>query len=512
MATAAAMHLGSQNLPHSSDSSTCRWQCKARIGGWAHTLKGNVTCKDLWQEVSGSLGDIGTFLPIVIALTLVNGLDLGTTLLATGLYNILTGLLFGVPMPVQPMKAIAAAAITEGNPLTVPQIMAGGLSTAMVLFVLGCTGLIWVVHRLIPLPVVRGIQLSQGLGFAITAVNYVIKEQSFGSGKAKGDRPWLGLDGRLLAVVVFCFVVLVSGTGGGMADEGTVERKGNAQEKIYDEENSRNVSTNPHEEDAQNAAQGQTASSSSSMWVLQKLNLIPTALTVFLLGVILAFVRKPHIFKELHVGPSTPHLVKITSRDWKIGFIRAAVPQLPLSILNSVVAVCKLSKDLFPSKVQVSPVRVSVSVALMNLVGCWFGVLPVCHGAGGLAGQYRFGARNGISVVFLGAFKLLIGVLLGSSLLHILAQFPIALLGVLLFFSGVELAMACRDQNSRLDSFVMLTCVGVAQASSSLALGCGFGIGLYVLLKLREADFISWRSRLHNLMRRGSTETLTPSA
>lgn len=52
----------------------------------------NLRCKSIWEEISGSLGDLGTFVPIVIALTLVNGLDLGTTLLFTGVCNILTGL------------------------------------------------------------------------------------------------------------------------------------------------------------------------------------------------------------------------------------------------------------------------------------------------------------------------------------------------------------------------------------------------------------------------------------
>ena len=67
------------------------------------------------------------------------------------------------------------------------------------------------------------------------------------------------------------------------------------------------------------------------------------------------------------------------------------MPQLPLTTLNSVVAVCQLSADLFPAK-PVRPVLVSVSVGLMNMVGAWFGAMPCCHGAGGLAAQVRFQA------------------------------------------------------------------------------------------------------------------------
>lgn len=154
-------------------------------------VKENMRYKSLWEEISGSLGDLGTFVPIVIALTLVNGLDLGTTLIFTGVCNVLTGLLFGVPMPVQPMKSIAAAAITPGHLLTIPQIMAAGILTGSILVGLGVTGLMTLVNRLIPLSVVRGIQLSQGLSFGITAVKYIMNKQN-SKGKAGGHRHWLG--------------------------------------------------------------------------------------------------------------------------------------------------------------------------------------------------------------------------------------------------------------------------------------------------------------------------------
>ena len=81
---------------------------------------------------------------------------------------------------------------------------------------------------------------------------------------------------------------------------------------------------------------------------------------------------------------------------------------------------------------------VSVTVGLMNLVGCWFGAMPCCHGAGGAAGQYKFGGRSGGCVGLLGAAKLV----LGCSLAKLLNQFPVGVLGVLLLFADIELAMA----------------------------------------------------------------------
>lgn len=137
-----------------------------------------------------------------------------------------------------------------------------------------------------------------------------------------------------------------------------------------------------------------------------------------------------------------------------------------------------------------SATSVSVSVGAMNLVGCWFGAMPVCHGAGGLAGQYRFGGRSGASVVFLAAGKMALGLVFGNSFVRILGQFPIGLLGVLLLFSGVELAMAARDMGGKEESFVMLVCAAVSLTGSSAALGFGCGIVLYLLLRLRDGDWV----------------------
>ncbi|KAL3375386.1 hypothetical protein AABB24_006726 [Solanum stoloniferum] len=407
----------------------------------------------LLSELGGSVGDLGTYIPIVLALTLVSNLDLSTTLIFTAFYNIITGAIFGIPMPVQPMKSIAAVAVSEIPHLTVPQIAAAGICTAGTLLFLGVTGLMSFFYRFIPLPVVRGVQLSQGLAFAFSAIKYIRYNQDFTSTKASATSPrsWLGLDGVILALTCVSFLILVTGSGEVVEDD-------------EDEDEDRNVRRR-----------------------LRTLSAIPAALIVFLLGLILCFVRDPSIIHDIKFGPSKIHILKITWEDWKTGFLRGAIPQIPLSVLNSVIAVCKLSADLFPEK-EVSATRVSVSVGLMNLVGSWFGAMPCCHGAGGLAGQYRFGGRSGASVAFLGLGKLVLGLVFGSSFVRILNQFPIGILGVLLLFAGIELAMASRDMNSKEESFVMLVCAAVSLTGSSAALGFGCGIVLFLLLKLRELD------------------------
>ncbi|KAJ4787904.1 Molybdate transporter 2 [Rhynchospora pubera] len=433
----------------SSSRNRCPWRFSIPSPTTSFRIKTSV-----WAELGGAVGDLGTYIPIVLALTLVNHIDLGTTLIFTAFYNAITGLLFGIPMPVQPMKSIAAVALSASPHLTIPQIMAAGLSTAAVLFLLGITGLMSTLYRILPLPVVRGIQLSQGLAFAFSAIKYIRYDQDFTastSSSSSSPRSWLGLDGIILALVALLFLVISTGSG-------------DDQERNANRDRSRTRSCVP-------------------------VSRIPSALIVFLVGILICFIRDPSILQNLKFGPSAITITSITWEDWKIGFFQAAVPQIPLSVLNSVIAVCKLSSDLFPDKTELSATSVSVSVGFMNLIGCWFGAMPVCHGAGGLAGQYRFGGRSGASVLFLAIGKLILGLVFGNSFVTILSQFPIGILGVLLLFSGIELAMASRDMNSKEESFVMLVCAAVSMTGSSAALGFVCGIILYAVLRLREVDW-----------------------
>lgn len=420
-------------------------------------VKTNLVLRSKWAELNGAMGDLGTYIPIILSLTLSKDLNLGTTLIFTGMYNIITGAIYGVPMPVQPMKSIAAEALSDDG-FGVPEIMAAGVLTGATLLLLGVTRLMQLVYTLIPVCVVRGIQLAQGLSFAFTAVKYVRKIQDLPKSKALGDRDWLGVDGLVLAIVCLCFIVMVSG---GASDE-----KDNDGEDLGCKKR---------------VESGKTRTNRVKRVIFS----LPSGFIVFVLGVVLAFVKRPKVVYEIKFGPSSMEVVKFTKHAWKKGFVKGTIPQLPLSILNSVIGVCKLSKDLFPEK-DFSVTSLSVSVGLMNLVGSWFGAMPCCHGAGGLAGQYKFGGRSGGCVALLGVTKLVLGLVLGSSLAHILRQFPVGILGVLLLFAGIELATCCRDIKGKEDSFVMLICTTVSLVGSSAALGFLCGMIVCVLLKLRN--------------------------
>ena len=123
-------------------------------------------------EFSGSLGDLGTLLPIALGLILISGLNPYGVLLSVGFYYIFSGWYFGVPVPVQPMKIIGAYAIATG--MTASQITASGYLIGLVLLVIGATGAITVIGKYIPKSVVRGVQLSAGTLLMIQGIKFML--------------------------------------------------------------------------------------------------------------------------------------------------------------------------------------------------------------------------------------------------------------------------------------------------------------------------------------------------
>ena len=363
------------------------------------------------HEIAGSLGDLGTFLPLLVGMAAQNGLNFASALFFAGLFNLLTGLVFAIPMAVQPMKAIAAVALTEG--LTLQQILAAGATVSLVILLLGLTGLIDWLHRLIPKSVVRGLQLALGLSLLMKGIQMVA-----------GTGVWLAPDSYATGLGAAVVVLLLF-----------FSRR------------------------------------------------VPAALILFGLGLIVALQSQPDLPSKLGIGFSLPQWTPLGWQDFVTAFPKAALPQIPLTTLNSVIAVCALSADLFPQR-RAEPRQVAISVGLMNLTACWFGGMPMCHGAGGLAGQYRFGARTNGSILFLGGVKLLLAVLLGSSLMAFCQAFPASVLGVMLGFAGMELALVCRDQTSRTDAFTMLLTAAVCLALHHVALGFVLGLAMAWCLRL----------------------------
>ncbi|KAE8163982.1 hypothetical protein BDV40DRAFT_124754 [Aspergillus tamarii] len=331
------------------------------------------------SEISGSLGDLGTFLPIAIALAINGTVSLSSTLIFSGLFNILTGLFFGIPLPVQPMKAIAAVAIARS--FNNGTIAAAGIFVGACIFVFSVTGLLHWFADVIPIPVIKGIQVGAGLSLVIASCGNILS--SLG---------WVGpswADNRIWAIAAFVFLVITN-----------VYRR------------------------------------------------VPYALVVFMLGIVFAIIRSALVADLPSLAFWHPYTVVPSPGQWSVGALDAGIGQIPLTTLNSIVAVVHLAGDLIPNVRTPSVTSIGLSVAAMNLVGCWFGAMPVCHGSGGLAAQYRFGARSGSSVIFLGLLKLVIGIFFGESLVGLLKRFPSALLGVMVIAAGLELVSVGESLNT----------------------------------------------------------------
>lgn len=119
------------------------------------------TGRELMREASGALGDIGTLLPLSLGAVGVAGLAPVPVLLGFAVFYIATGLYYRLPIPVQPMKAVAALLLT--TQLSAQSLVAGGVLIGVILLVLGSTGWINRAARLIPGSVLSGLQLGLGL-------------------------------------------------------------------------------------------------------------------------------------------------------------------------------------------------------------------------------------------------------------------------------------------------------------------------------------------------------------
>jgi Molybdate transporter of MFS superfamily len=183
-----------------------------------------------------------------------------------------------------------------------------------------------------------------------------------------------------------------------------------------------------------------------SLLLTQQYWRFPYAIAMFTLAIFLALcVTGVHNLPFLTLWG--PQVLVPSWADFRTGAVDAGLGQIPLTTLNSVISVSYLSADLLPHLPAPTVTAMGISVATMNLVGGWFGAMPVCHGSGGLAAQYRFGARSGSSIILLGLFKITLGLVFGESLVGLLSQYPKSILGVMVLAAGLELAKVGESLN-----------------------------------------------------------------
>jgi hypothetical protein len=351
------------------------------------------------NELAGSFGDIGTDLPLIVGMALAAGLDGASVFIVFGILQILTGAVYGLPMPMQPLKAMAVLVITQK--LTGSILFGAGIAIGVTMLVLTFSGGLTLLARWIPRCVVRGIQFGLGLSLASLALkNYV---------------PAIGGNGYALATAGFLVMIVLWGN-----------------------------------------------------------RRFPPGLLVIGMGIGYAFIDGLSL-QAITDGfaVTLPVMHQPSFDDVLTGFVVLALPQIPLSLSNSVIATDQTVRDLFPDR-KIGVRKIGLTYSLVNLAAPFFGGIPVCHGCGGLAGHYAFGARTGGSVILYGAFYLIVGLFFSGPLHEVLKVFPLPVLGVVLLFEALTLLSFIRDQGHSARELSIALLVGVM----ALALPQGFLVGL----------------------------------
>jgi len=202
-------------------------------------------------------------------------------------------------------------------------------------------------------------------------------------------------------------------------------------------------------------------------FVLLSYERVPAMLVLLGFGIVVSLVRDPALLTELgamsfrfrvpEVG-----LSEIGWQDLVTGVLVLGLPQAALTLGNAIVATVEENNHLFPDR----PITVrglAIDHGVMNLIGASIGGVPMCHGAGGMAGHVRFGARTGGALVILGVLILVTGLFFADSIGTLFKLFPPALLGVILMFGGLELAAGVQAGSlSKADRYVMAFTAGTA--------------------------------------------------
>lgn len=164
------------------------------------------------------------------------------------------------------------------------------------------------------------------------------------------------------------------------------------------------------------------------------------------------------------------------------GFREAAesvvLPQLMLTIANAVLATAAIAAGYFPKDAEhnITPRRLALSTGGLNLLLAPFGALPMCHGAGGLIAQHKFGARTGIAPALFGVTFLGFGLFFGHGALAILGILPLAAVGALLAIAGFEMAMSKRLFDGRPGCMAVILVTAATCVLANVALGVIAGL------------------------------------
>ena len=344
-----------------------------------------------WNEVTGAIGDSVTVLPIVVAVGVLTDLSLVLMLVWFGVFQVVWGLVYGVPISVEPMKALAAL-ILAGS-ITTGELLIAGLLLAAILLGIGLTNSLQRFGQYIGDPVVRGIQFGVAL---------VLLETGLGLGL--GDPQMAAIAGGIVAVVVLIGYWNVS------------------------------------------------------------------ALIVLIAGGIVAAMQTG---LPTPGAPTTAGMMLFSPADLTLPAFEATIAQLAMTVGNAALATSVLLYDYFDR--DISADDLCTSMGAMNAVAIPFGALPMCHGSGGVAGKYAFGARTAGANLILGIGYIAIGILA----VGLVVAYPVAMLGVILILIALQLG-----RTSIVQTDTVWLAVGIGVLGLLINLGLAFIIGIAIWLAL----------------------------
>jgi SulP family sulfate permease len=377
------------------------------------------------QELGGALGDLGVLLPLTVALITLNHMNATSVFLVVGLAYIIAGVFYRLPVPVQPLKAVAAIAITGG--LSSNIISASGLVMAVFLLIMASTGAISWVAKLFPKVIIRGIQLGVGLLLIKAGLVLVSKDQVI-IGRENVFQTFSNIpipSGWLIALALGVIFVL-----------------------------------------------------------FLRSNKLPASLVLLALGVGVGLLWDSFLeLPGLRFALSLPVIAVPSPADLTAALVLLVIPQIPLTLGNAVFATADTAKTYFgPQAKRVTPKVLLTTMGVVNVGAGLLGGMPICHGSGGMTAHYRLGARTGGAALLIGVPFLVMALFLDGNVLPILSLIPYPALGVLVLFVGVQHSLLVRDLRQKREILIALAVAIPSLLTASLAVGLASGICLQLIL------------------------------
>jgi len=352
------------------------------------------------RELAGSMGDFGTLFPLAIGYIAICGLNPAGLLVMTGLANIVTGLVYRLPMPIEPMKLLAVVAIAQH--WSPSMVYASGFAMGVIWLLFAVTGIMGWVARITPNSVVRGIQAALGVLLAVEAFKMI--------------STWWVLG-------IVCVLIVL---------------------------------------------------------VLRQNRYAPAAIVLMALGMVI-MLNRGQLHRVGFSGITIPPLTEFRLEEIWQTLLLAGFAQIPLTATNAVMATSALTKAYWPDK-SVSERQLSLNMGIMNVIIPFFAGMPLCHGAGGLAGQYYFGARTGGTNILEGLIEICMGLFLATSIAGLFTVFPTAIIGAMMFLVGIELTKFAKDIRLNKDLIPMGVTLVISLATN---MAYGFLAGLLIYHSVR---------------------------